>query len=55
VHGELASTEAIPDLDKARRNDRGKVQYASDIMLPIPADLSKGKDKGFLQFSLAFP
>jgi hypothetical protein len=42
VHGELAPTEAIPDLDKARRNDRGKVQYASDIMLLIPADPSKG-------------
>jgi hypothetical protein len=42
VHGELSPTEAIPDLDKARRNEAGKVEYSSDIMLLMPADPSKG-------------
>ncbi len=42
VHGELAPTEAIPDLDKAKRNERGRVEYASDVMLLMPADPSKG-------------
>jgi Alpha/beta hydrolase domain len=42
VHGELAPTEAIPDLEKARRNERGRVEYASDVMLLMPADPSKG-------------
>ena len=38
VHGEISPAEAIPDLDKAARNARGKVEYASDIMLLMPAD-----------------
>jgi hypothetical protein len=42
VHGELAPNEAIPDIDKPRRNERGKVEYASDIMLLMPADPAKG-------------
>lgn len=42
VHGELSPAESIPDLDKARRNERGKVEYASDIMLLMPADPAKG-------------
>lgn len=42
VHGELAPTEPIPDLDKARRNERGKVEYASDITLLMPADQARG-------------
>jgi hypothetical protein len=42
VHGELAPTEAIPDLDKATRNEGGKVEYSADIMLLMPADPSKG-------------
>ena len=42
VHGELAPTEAIPDIDKARRNARGKVEYVSEIMLLMPADPAKG-------------
>lgn len=41
VHGELAPTEAIPNLDKADRNARGKVEYAASILLVMPADLSK--------------
>jgi hypothetical protein len=42
VHGELVPTEPIPDLDKAKRNERGKVEYAADIMLLMPADPAKG-------------
>jgi hypothetical protein len=42
VHGELAPTEAIPDLDKAKRNEAGKVEYSSEVMLLMPADPSKG-------------
>jgi hypothetical protein len=42
VHGEIAPDEAIPDLDKAKRNARGRVEYAADIMLLMPADPSKG-------------
>jgi hypothetical protein len=42
VHGELAPSEAIPDLDKATRNEAGKVEYSADIMLLMPADPSKG-------------
>src|SRR5690349_15736558 len=41
VHGELSPTESIPGLDKAARNERGKVEYASDIMLLMPADPAK--------------
>src|SRR5260370_36430774 len=40
VHGELSPTEAIPDLDKARRNEAGKVEYSSEVMLLMPADPS---------------
>ena len=29
VHGELAPGEAITDLDKAKRNEAGKVEYTS--------------------------
>ncbi|HEY2876583.1 MAG TPA: alpha/beta hydrolase domain-containing protein [Reyranella sp.] len=42
VHGELDPAEKIPDLDKAKRNERGKVEYASDLMLLMPADPAKG-------------
>jgi hypothetical protein len=42
VHGELALSEAIPDLDKAKRNEAGKVEYTTDVMLLMPADPSKG-------------
>ena len=42
VHGELSPTEAIPDLDKAKRNEAGKVEYSSDVMLLMPADPAKG-------------
>jgi hypothetical protein len=42
VHGELDPGEKIPDLDKAKRNERGKIEYASDLMLLMPADPAKG-------------
>ena len=42
IVGELAPTEAIPDLDKAARNTRGLVEYAAKISLIIPADAKKG-------------
>src|SRR5689334_10864388 len=42
VHGELAPTEAIPDLDKAARNARGQVEYATKIILFMPSDPRKG-------------
>jgi hypothetical protein len=42
VHGELAPGEAIPDLDKAKPNARGKIEYAADIVLLMPADPAKG-------------
>jgi len=42
VHGELDPAEKIPDLDKAKRNERGKVEYAADLMLLMPADPAKG-------------
>ena len=42
VHGELAPTEAIPDIDKPARNSRGQVEYSARIILFMPADLAKG-------------
>src|SRR5690242_19646444 len=42
VHGELAPTETIPDIDKPARNARGQVEYASNIILFMPSDPSKG-------------
>src|SRR5437588_7146979 len=42
VHGELAPTESIPDIDKPRRNARGQVEYAARIILIMPADPARG-------------
>ena len=42
VHGELAPTEAIPDIDKPARNVRGQIEYSARIMLFMPADPAKG-------------
>lgn len=42
VHGELAPTEAIPDIDKPARNSRGQVEYSSHIILFMPADPARG-------------
>ena len=42
VHGELAPGEAIPDLSKVKANAKGRIEYAADILLLMPADPSKG-------------
>jgi hypothetical protein len=36
IHGELSPQEAIPGLDKAARNDHGRVAYAAKIILMMP-------------------
>src|SRR6187549_1796271 len=42
LHGELSPQEAIPGLDKARRNGRGQVEYTTRIVLIMPADPRRG-------------
>jgi hypothetical protein len=42
LHGELAPQEAIPGIDKAARNERGRVAYAAKIVLIMPADSHRG-------------
>lgn len=42
VHGDLAPEEPIPDLDKAARNARGRIEYAARLLLIMPADPSRG-------------
>ncbi|MBV8406346.1 MAG: hypothetical protein JOY64_01850 [Alphaproteobacteria bacterium] len=42
LHGELSADEAIPDLDKVKPNARGKVEYATDLTLLMPAQPAKG-------------
>jgi hypothetical protein len=42
VYGDLAPGEAIPGLDKAERNARGRVTYSARIILIRPADPAKG-------------
>ena len=42
AHGELAPTEEIPGLDKAARNDRGRVEYSARVTLIFPADPRRG-------------
>src|SRR4029077_17845436 len=37
IHGDLAPQEAIPGIDKAARNERGRVDYAAKIVLIMPA------------------
>jgi len=36
VHGDLSPQEAIPGIDKAARNDRGRVAYSAKIILIMP-------------------
>jgi hypothetical protein len=36
VHGELSPQEAIPGIDKAARNERGRIAYAAKIILIMP-------------------
>src|SRR5258706_13668590 len=43
IFGELSPTsEPIPDLDKATRNSRGMVEYATRLTLIMPADPTRG-------------
>ena len=42
VHGDLSPQEAIPGLDKAARNARGRVDYSARIVLIIPAGDGRG-------------
>ena len=42
VHGDLAPQEAIPGLDKAPRNARGRVGYSARIVLVIPGEKARG-------------
>src|ERR1700749_1309991 len=37
VHGDLSPAEAIPGLDKAARNERGRVPYPAKLVLIMPA------------------
>ena len=40
ITGELMTTEAIPGLAKADKDGDGKVEYSTDFILIIPADLN---------------
>ena len=42
VHGDLSPQEAIPGLDQAARNVRGRVDYAARIVLIMPVDPRRG-------------
>lgn len=42
ARGDLAPDEAIPGLDKATRNSRGRVDYSARILLIFPADPTRG-------------
>jgi len=37
IHGDLSPKEIIPGIDKAARNERGRVDYAAKIILMMPA------------------
>lgn len=42
AHGDLAPTEQIPGLDKATRNERGRVEYSAKVTLIFPKDPRRG-------------
>src|SRR5215472_18547546 len=42
VHGDLSPQEAIPGIDKAARNDRGRVAYSARIILIMPEAKGNG-------------
>ena len=42
VHGDLSPQEAIPGLDRAPRNTRGRVDYAARIVLVMPGESARG-------------
>ena len=37
IHGDLSPQEAIPGIDKAPRNERGRVAYSAKVILIMPA------------------
>jgi len=37
IHGDLSPQEAIPGIDSAAHNDRGRVAYSAKIILFMPA------------------
>src|SRR5262252_2104696 len=37
IHGDLSPAEAIPGIDKAARNERGRVPYSAKLVLIMPA------------------
>jgi hypothetical protein len=37
IHGDLSPQEAVPGIDKAARNDRGRVAYSAKLILIMPA------------------
>ena len=41
AHGELSPQEKIPGLDRAERNARGLVEYATRVVLVAPTDRSR--------------
>ena len=42
LRGELSPQEPIPGLDKAKRNGRGRVEYATRVVLIMPSEPSRG-------------
>jgi len=42
VHGDLSPQEAIPGIDKAARNARGRIDYSARIVLIIPSERGNG-------------
>lgn len=42
AHGDLAPAEPIPGLDKAARNERGRVEYSAKVTLIFPKDTRRG-------------
>ncbi len=42
VHGDLSPQEAIPGLDRAPRNARGRVDFAARIVLVMPGETARG-------------
>jgi hypothetical protein len=42
IHGDLSPQEVIPGIDKAARNDRGRVAYSAKIILIMPAATRAG-------------
>jgi hypothetical protein len=42
VTGELSTSEPIPDMAKADKDNDGKVEYTTDLILIVPADHGDG-------------